>query len=75
METYNKIKERAKRSGISLVQLCNQVGISRDTLENWKRKEPNTLVILQKINKALEEAEEKKFITMVNKYNDESKMD
>ena len=33
-----------------------------------KRKEPNTLVILQKINKALEEAEEKKFITMVNKY-------
>ena len=75
METYNKIKERAKRSGISLVQLCNQVGISRETLENWKEKEPKTLVILHKINKALEEAEEIKFITMVNKYNDESKMD
>ncbi len=55
------IKERAKLSGLSLVQLCLRVGIARETLENWKEKEPKTLVILQKINDVLANAEEEKF--------------
>jgi transcriptional regulator with XRE-family HTH domain len=61
MNTYEIIKERAKLSGISLVQLCIKVGIARETLENWKEKEPKTLVILQKINDVLANAEEEKF--------------
>ena len=61
MKTYEMIKERAKLSGISLVQLCLRVGIARETLENWKEKEPKTLVILQKINDVLANAEEEKF--------------
>jgi transcriptional regulator with XRE-family HTH domain len=61
MKTYEIIKERAKLSGISLVQLCIKVGIARETLENWKEKEPKTLVILQKINDVLANAEEEKF--------------
>jgi transcriptional regulator with XRE-family HTH domain len=61
MKTYEIIKERAKLSGISLVQLCLKVGIARETLENWKEKEPKTLVILQKINDVLANAEEEKF--------------
>jgi transcriptional regulator with XRE-family HTH domain len=61
MTTYEMIKERAKLSGLSLVQLCLRVGIARETLENWKEKEPKTLVILQKINDVLANAEEEKF--------------
>jgi transcriptional regulator with XRE-family HTH domain len=60
MKTYEIIKERAKLSGISLVQLCLRVGIARETLENWKEKEPKTLVILQKINDVLTDAENTK---------------
>ncbi len=60
MKTYEMIKERAKLSGISLVQLCLKVGIARETLENWKEKEPKTLVILQKINDVLTDAENTK---------------
>ena len=61
METYKIIKERAKRAGVSIRQLCIKVGVSRDTLENWKEKEPQTLIILKKINEALANAEEEKF--------------
>jgi len=57
MNTYEIIKERAKLSGLSLVQLCLRVGIARETLENWKKNEPKTLVILQKINDVLTDAE------------------
>ena len=60
MTTYEMIKERAKLSGLSLVQLCLRVGIARETLENWKEKEPKTLVILQKINDVLTDAENTK---------------
>ena len=68
MNTYEIIKERAKLSGISLVQLCLRVGIARETLENWKEKEPKTLVILQKINDVLANAEEEKFNQTIKRH-------
>jgi transcriptional regulator with XRE-family HTH domain len=68
MKTYEIIKERAKLSGISLVQLCLRVGIARETLENWKEKEPKTLVILQKINDVLANAEEEKFNQTIKRH-------
>jgi transcriptional regulator with XRE-family HTH domain len=68
MKTYEIIKERAKLSGISLVQLCLRVGIARETLENWKEKEPKTLVILQKINEVLANAEEEKFNQTIKRH-------
>jgi transcriptional regulator with XRE-family HTH domain len=68
MNTYEIIKERAKLSGISLVQLCIKVGIARETLENWKEKEPKTLVILQKINDVLANAEEEKFNQTIKRH-------
>ena len=68
MKTYEIIKERAKLSGISLVQLCLRVGIARETLEKWKEKEPKTLVILQKINDVLANAEEEKFNQTIKRH-------
>ena len=68
MKTYEIIKERAKLSGLSLVQLCLRVGIARETLENWKEKEPKTLVILQKINDVLANAEEEKFNQTIKRH-------
>jgi transcriptional regulator with XRE-family HTH domain len=68
MKTYEIIKERAKLSGMSLVQLCLRVGIARETLENWKEKEPKTLVILQKINDVLANAEEEKFNQTIKRH-------
>ena len=68
MNTYEIIKERAKLSGLSLVQLCLRVGIARETLENWKKNEPKTLVILQKINDVLANAEEEKFNQTIKRH-------
>ena len=66
MKTYTIIKDRAKRANISLSQLCKGIGISRDTLEKWKKREPNTLVILEKLNAALSNAEEQNYTKMID---------
>jgi len=66
MQTYTIIKDRAKRANISLSQLCKDTGISRDTLEKWKKREPNTLVILEKLNTALSNAEEQNYTKMID---------
>lgn len=49
MKTYQKIKERADRAGISIRELCRRTGIHKQTLDKWSRVEPQTLVYLERI--------------------------
>jgi len=49
MKTYQKIKERADRAGISIRELCRRTGIHKQTLDKWSRVEPTTLVYLERI--------------------------
>lgn len=45
--TYNILRNRCKAAGISLTRLCKEAGVNRSVLEDWKRREPKTLRILQ----------------------------
>ena len=52
---YEEIKKKCKRYGITVAQLCNDAEISRDTLSNWKNKNPGTVDLLYKIEKVFQE--------------------
>lgn len=67
MKTYQKIKERAERAGISIAELCKRTGIHRQTLDKWSRREPQTLVYLERINKVLGEQEDANLQKYLNK--------
>lgn len=65
MKTYEKIKQRAERAGLSISELCKRTGIHRQTLDKWSRREPLTLIHLDKIYEELGKAEDenlKKYI-------------
>jgi transcriptional regulator with XRE-family HTH domain len=49
MKTYQKIKDRAERCGLTIAEICKRTGIHKQTLDKWSRKEPKTLVYLQLI--------------------------
>lgn len=69
MKTYQKIKERADRAGISIRELCRRTGIHKQTLDKWSRTEPQTLVYLERINDELGKQED----VNLQKYLDERK--
>lgn len=69
MKTYQKIKERADRAGISIRELCRRAGIHKQTLDKWSRTEPQTLVYLERINDELGKQED----ANLQKYLDERK--
>lgn len=69
MKTYQKIKERADRAGISIRELCRRTGIHKQTLDKWSRVEPTTLVYLERIMDELGRQED----VNLEKYIDERK--
>lgn len=58
-KTFDEIRERAYKAGIPLYKVCELAGINRMTLVKWRKKEPQTLVYLERINQVLTEAENK----------------
>jgi transcriptional regulator with XRE-family HTH domain len=58
MKTYEKIQRKAYLAGMSIAELCRRTGIHRQTLDKWKRSEPQTIIYLEKINKAIQEQQE-----------------
>lgn len=69
MKTYQKIKERADRAGLSIRELCRRTGIHKQTLDKWSRTEPQTLVYLERIMDELGKQED----VNLQKYIDERK--
>lgn len=49
-----KWRKRCIEKGISLNQVCEEVGISRGLLTKWEKQEPKTLKIIRAVEKALE---------------------
>lgn len=49
-----KWRKRCIEKGISLNQVCEEVGISRGLLTKWEKQEPKTLQIIRAVEKALE---------------------
>jgi len=65
MKTYQKIKDRAERCGLSIAEVCKRTGIHKQTLDKWSRNEPKTLVYLERIYDVLgtqEDANLKKYL-------------
>jgi transcriptional regulator with XRE-family HTH domain len=60
MKTYQKIKERADKIGMSISELCKRTKIHRQTLDYWKRNEPITFDYLERIEQELKKAEDER---------------
>jgi transcriptional regulator with XRE-family HTH domain len=58
MKTYERIKHRADKIGISIAELCRRTGIHKQTLDKWSRKEPQTLEFIEKIEHELKKIED-----------------
>ena len=57
MEKENLVIQWRKRcieKGITLNQICEEIGVSRGLLTKWEKKEPKTLQIIRAIEKRLE---------------------
>lgn len=57
--TIRSLKIRCLEAGTTLAKACEHAGIPRQTVERWGRKPPKTLLILAKVEKAIEEIKEK----------------
>lgn len=58
-DTISDIESRAKAAGTTITQLCKDADIARATPDRWKKRAPNSVVLIDKMLKALEAAERK----------------
>lgn len=54
------IKRKCKNNGITIETLLKRSGVSRDTLRNWRRKEPTSIVNFLKLIETLNTIEDEK---------------
>lgn len=59
-KTFQSLKIRCAEAGTSISEVCRIAGVNRSTVEKWKKDEPTTLVVLEKLNNAIEELKRKK---------------
>jgi len=50
--TLADIKATAAKNGVSLKALCKRAGVSRATPDRWLAKPPNTIALMDKLQKA-----------------------
>lgn len=57
MKTFEKLSVRCNILGISISELCRRAEVGRQTVEHWSKVEPQTLVILDKLQTELTKLE------------------
>jgi hypothetical protein len=57
MKTFENLSIRCDMLGISISELCRRAEVGRQTVEHWKKVEPQTLVIYFKLMNVLNELE------------------
>ena len=57
MKTFEKLSIRCHILGISISELCRRADVGRQTVEYWSKVEPQTLVILEKLQTELTKLE------------------
>ncbi len=55
LDAVNKMEEDAKKSGTNLTAICKLVGAGRATPDLWKKKPPKTVMLLTKMQQAVED--------------------
>jgi len=54
---YQELAERAKKAGTSIYKLCRDLNIPNQTMQNWKKKDPDSIATLRKFEDKLTEIE------------------
>lgn len=57
MKTFEKLSIRCHILGISISELCRRAEVGRQTVEYWSKVEPQTLIILDKLQTELTKLE------------------
>jgi SpoU rRNA methylase family enzyme len=57
MKTFEKLSIRCNILGISISELCRRADVGRQTVEYWSKVEPQTLIILDKLQTELTKLE------------------
>lgn len=57
MKTFTELLLRCDALDISLSELCRRANVGRQTIEHWKKSEPQTLIFYKNLIKALNELE------------------
>ena len=57
MKTFEKLSVRCHILGISISELCRRAEVGRQTVEYWSKVEPQTLIILDKLQTELTKLE------------------
>jgi len=57
MKTFEKLSLRCYILGISLSELCRRAEVNRQTVNYWSKVEPQTLVMLDKLQTELTKLE------------------
>lgn len=59
-ERLEKIIERGKAVGMTLTDICSEADVARATPDRWRAKPPLTVTLIDKMEKAVTEAEARK---------------
>jgi transposase-like protein len=57
---YHELKVEAAEAGSNLSEICRKAGVSRVTLDNWKRKEPDAFKKVRKLRATMELVKQQK---------------
>lgn len=57
---YNELAQRAKKAGVTMYALCKELNIANQTMQNWKKKDPDSIATLRKFEDKLTEIEASK---------------
>lgn len=57
---YDQIRMRCLHAGTNLNVVCKKAGVSRSTVDRWKKKEPNTVRIYRRVLETIESFEKTK---------------
>jgi DNA transposition AAA+ family ATPase len=53
-ERLRAIEAEAVACGLNWTDICTEAGVSRATPDRWKKKKPNTITLIEKIEKVVE---------------------
>lgn len=53
MTTIEILEKECEENGITILAVARHANIPKDTVFNWRKKEPTTLVTLQKLKDAI----------------------
>lgn len=59
LRRISNIEARANKAGITITHVCRDSGIARATPDRWRKKVPNTIALIDKMEAVVAEAESK----------------